>query len=244
MKVLFVGDDPQVAEMATLSVRLRWPDTQPMMVESVEEGLKVMEQLHPDIVLLHAACSDLSLPRAVRELRRISEVPVLILSSRDDEVKIVGALEQGADEYVRLPCDLTEMMIRIWALMRRVGVRPTWEKEEPLLSGQLFINPATYEVFLKGERIPLTSTEFRLLHLLIRNQNTVVSHKSLEAALWGGQVDSSGLAKKYVQRLRRKMRDNARQPHWIASVHGVGYRFVGPSPRIQEQAQPALVASG
>ena len=91
------------------------------------------------------------------------------------------------------------------------------------------INPATYEVFLNDGRITLTSTEFRLLHLLLKNRGMVVARRVLEQSLWGDQVGSYGLVKKYVQRLRLKLGDNARNPIWIASIHGVGYRFIGPS---------------
>jgi DNA-binding response OmpR family regulator len=113
------------------------------------------------------------------------------------------------------------------------------ESEGPLSSGKLFINPATYEVYLGEERVTLTSTEFRLLHLLVKNRGMVVAHQTLERALWGEDVDSSRLVKKYVQRLRRKLGDDAREPQWIASVHGVGYRFIGPPPGVPKAEEAA-----
>ena len=103
-----------------------------------------------------------------------------------------------------------------------------------MTSGELMVNPATYEAYMGRRRIPLTNTEFRLLYLLVKNWGMVVSRQSLERGLCGEQVDSSGLVKKYVQRLRQKLGDNAREPIWIASVHGVGYRFIGPAPRSHE----------
>jgi len=119
------------------------------------------------------------------------------------------------DDYVRLPCDLSEIGVRIWALLRWVGIRPPNENESPLSSGRLFINPATYEVFLSDQRITLTFTEFPLLHLLVKNRGTVVAHQTLVRVWWREHVDSSGLVKKYV-RLRRKLTDDAREPSWIA----------------------------
>jgi DNA-binding response OmpR family regulator len=98
----------------------------------------------------------------------------------------------------------------------------------------LLVNPATYEAFLGGERLTLTTTEFRLLYLLLKNWGIVVSRATLERTVWGEQVDSYGLVKKYVQRLRHKLGDDAREPFWIASVHGVGYRFIGPTPKTLE----------
>ena len=234
MKAVFIGMDLRTSEIATLAVRLRWPDATPLVATSAGEGLEMVEREAPDVVLLHPGFSDLTLGRAIQELRRFSNVPLLVMGRGGDEMEVVTSLELGADDYVRLPCDLTEIMVRIWASLRRVGVRPSQESEGPLSSGRLFINPATYEVFLGDRRVMLTSTEFRLLHLLVKNRGTVVVHQTLERALWGENIDSSRLVKKYVQRLRRKLEDDAREPSWIASVHGVGYRFIGPPPNTAE----------
>lgn len=251
MKVVFVGVDRRTFDMATLSIRLRWPDVTPLMATTAEHGLQMVEEVSPDVVILHPDFSDKSLSEAIRELRSFSNVPLLILSQQGDEMEVVTALEQGADDYVRLPCDLTEMMARIWALLRRAGVGLSHERESSLASGQLLINPATYEVFLGSRRVDLTSTEFRLLHLMMKNWGTVVSRQNLERVLWGETedrtVDSSGLMKKYIQRLRQKLGDDAREPRWIVSIHGVGYRFIGPAPTRQVVAaapDPALVYDG
>lgn len=237
MKAVFIGGDARTCEIATLAMRLRWPDVSPVIVASAADGLEAVERESPDVVLLHPDFNDLTLAKTIQEMRRFSNVPLLVLGREGDEMEVVTSLELGADDYVRLPCDLTEIMVRIWALLRRVGVRPSHETEGPLSSGRLFINPATYEVFLEKQRITLTSTEFRLLHLLVKNRGTVVPHQTLERALWGDQVDSSRLVKKYVQRLRRKLGDDAREPLWIASIHGVGYRFIGPPSREQVVAE-------
>ena len=229
MKAVFIGGDSRARELANMSVRLRWPESVPFLAATADEGLELVGRESPDIVLLFPDFTDLPLPRAIQEIRRFSNVPLLVLGDRPDEMEVVTSLELGADDYVRLPCDLTELMVRIWALLRRSGIRANLETESPLASGELFINPATYEVFLNQERVTLTSTEFRLLHLLVKNRGVVVARHALEQSLWGDQVDSYGLVKKYIQRLRRKLGDNARNPIWIASIHGVGYRFIGPS---------------
>ena len=144
---------------------------------------------------------------------------------------------------LRLPCDMTEMMARVWALLRRAGAMVRQEEEKPLRSGSLLVNPTTYEVFLGDRRVVLTSTEFRLLHLLLKNRGIVVSHQTLGRTLWGDQVDSSGLVKKYVQRVRQKLGDTAREPSWIVSIHGMGYRFIGPSENSQHLREPELISS-
>jgi two-component system KDP operon response regulator KdpE len=230
VNVVYIGVDGRTAEIATLAVQLRWPDVTPRIATTAGEGIEAIAGTHPDVVLLHPDFEDLPLDAAIQAIRRLSQVPLLVLGREGDEMEVITSLELGADDYVRLPGDLTEIMVRIWALLRRAGVRSFPHREGSFSSGRLSINPANYEVFRGDQRIYLTFTEFRLLHLLVKNRGTVVTHRTLERALWGEQVESSRLVKKYVQRLRQKLEDDAREPCWVASVHGVGYRFIGPLP--------------
>ena len=231
MKVVFIGVNTRTADIASLSVRLRWPDATVFQSPTATRGMELVELEWPDVVLLHPDFTDLSLSNAIHDLRAFSNVPLLVLGHEGDEMEAIMSLETGADDYVRLPCDLTELTTRIWALMRRSGGTTSYESESPMVSGRLLVNPASYESFLGGQRLALTTTEFRLLHLLVKNWGIVVTRQTLERTLWGDQVDSYGLVKKYIQRLRQKLGDDAREPFWIASVHGVGYRFIGPTPK-------------
>ncbi len=158
------------------------------------------------------------------------------------DMEVVTALQQGADDYIRIPCELTELMARVWAILRRAGFITRQEGEKPVRSGELLVNPPTYQVFLGDQRVVLTPTEFKLLHLLVRNRGTVVSHQTLGTTLWGDQVDSSGLVKKYVQRVRRKLGDTAQEPCWIVSIHGTGYRFIGPKEEEEEKVKEPELA--
>jgi two-component system KDP operon response regulator KdpE len=237
LKAVFIGSDPRVIELANMSFRLRWPDVTPFVAPNARNGLEQIAHESPDVIVIHPDFSDMSLAGIIRELRQFTNVPLLVLGRQGDEMEVVTALEMGADDCVRLPCDLTELMVRVWALLRRAGFQVTQEAESPLHSGNLFINPATYEVFLDNRRITLTSTEFRLLHLLVKNRGSVVPRQTLEQTLWGEQVDSYGLVKKYIQRLRRKLGDSARDPSWIANIHGIGYRFIGPDNSTSDTAE-------
>ena len=231
MKVVFIGVNTRTADIASLGVRLRWPDATLSSAKTAADGLELVEHEWPDVVLLHPDFDDMSCSRAIQDLRGFSNVPLLVLGHQGDEMEAISSLELGADDYVRLPCDLTELTARIWALIRRSGNATSYESESPVVSGRLLVSPATYEAFLGGQRLTLTTTEFRLLHLLVKNWGIVVSRQTLERTMWGEQVDSYGLVKKYVQRLRQKLGDDAKEPFWIASVHGVGYRFIGPTPK-------------
>jgi len=224
-----VGADTRIADLATFAIRLRWPEVTPILVTSASEALDIISKVSLDVVLLHSDIADWPPAKFIRDMRGLTKVPLLILLEQGDETEVVTALEMGADDYVRLPCDRTEIMIRICALVRRTEWQASSEEGEGALrSGSLSLDPTTYEVSLADQRLPLTTTEFSLLHFLMKNRGAVVAHQTMQRALWSGRMDSSQLAKKYVQRLRGKLNDDPREPHWIASVHGVGYRFIGP----------------
>jgi two-component system KDP operon response regulator KdpE len=230
-KVIFVGDDPQMLKVVTLGIHLRWPDVLPLVATTAAVGLEMVEQVSPDVALIGTQHPDMPPPAVVEEMRGFSGVPIVVLSRTGDEIEAVSSLELGADDYIRFPCGMLEIMARVWATLRRVGTISCHNNNgRPIVSGDLLIIPSTYEVFMADQRIGLTATEFRLLHLLAKNRGVVVSHQLLEHSLWGDREFNPQVAKKYVQRLRYKLGDSAAEPRWIASVHGVGYRFIGPKP--------------
>ena len=196
MKVVFIGPDPQIVEMVGLSLSLRWPATSPLVATSFEEGVELLERTEADVVILQSDLPDESLAKALLKIRSFSNAPALVLGRQGNETELITALEMGADDYVRLPFDLTALVARVWALLRRATANDYQEGESPIRSGELFINPSTYEVFLGNKEVPLTSTEFTLLYLLAQKRGSVVSHQTLGRSLWGEEVDSSGLVKK------------------------------------------------
>ena len=244
MKVVYIGADSEVAGLVRLSMSLRWPDTALVVANTCQEGLKALDQAEPDVVFLQADLPDVPLTNAIGAIRGFSNVPMLVLSQLKSETELVTALESGADDYVRLPFELTELMARVWALLRRETANSYDGGVSIIRSGDLLLNPATYEAFLGKQQVMLSSTEFRMLYLLAQNLGSVMSHESLEGTLWGEGVNSSGLVKKYVQRVRQKLGDSAQTSTWITSVHGVGYRFTGPKaefPQPTNRTFPVLV---
>jgi two-component system, OmpR family, alkaline phosphatase synthesis response regulator PhoP len=236
MRVVFIGADARIAVLAAQSCAMAWPASKLSVATTATDGLKLVEHGAPDLVLLHPDFSDLSLSAAITWLRRFSNIPLLVLGQSGDEMEVVTALELGADEYVRLPCPMAELIVRLRALLRRSGIGMSLKSEDPFISGPLLINPATYEVFINGQPLALTYREFQLLHLLAKNQGRVVSRQHLEQAIWGEAVDGSGGLSTYIRRLRQKLGAPAWKPCWIASVKGIGYRFIGPA---SDAAAPA-----
>ena len=111
-------------------------------------------------------------------------------------------------------------------------------------SGTLFLKPATFELSQDNRTVPVTSSELKLLHILMKNHGSIVTHEMLGRTIGAEHVDSAQLVKKHVQRLRQKIGDAAEKPFWIANVHGVGYRFIGPRPEVLQVDEPAMSPAG
>ena len=166
MKAVFIGAEPQIAEFAGLSLSVRWPGSKPSVATTASAGLEQVYQDSPDLVLIHPSFSDMPLSDVIQELRRFSNVPLLVLNHQGSETELITALELGADDYVRLPCDPAEMMARVWALLRRSGSNEAREEESPQSSSQLLFNRSAYEVW-PVERQPVMSStgcRFGFLH--------------------------------------------------------------------------------
>lgn len=234
VRIIFVGGDEPTLNRVVQSIHLRWPLASIMSAATGREGLESVSQAAPDLVILHTNLTDMFPQVLVEELRNISSVPILVLAPEMDETEATTALELGADDYILFPCGMWQFAARVWAVLRRSGFVPFQdEKQRFLISGRLLIDPQAYEVYLDDEKVHLTPTEFRLLYLLARNHGRVVPHQILENELWGNHESMPQSTKKHIQRLRGKLEDSSADPQWIASVYGVGYRFVGPRPRWQ-----------
>ena len=226
-RVLIVEDDEHVR--ASLRLALEQEGNEIAEAGSAEEGLPVFRRHPPDVVLV-----DIMLPGAdgfdlCRDLRRESDVPILVLTARSDSHDVVAALEAGADDYVVKPAVPKELAARIRALLRRANRAPrTGAGAAPatrLVFGDLEIEPESALVRRHGNAVALTRTEFRLLCELAENAGRVLSRETLLERVWGyDYFGDSRLVDVHVRRLRRKVEDDASQPRWIITVRGLGYK--------------------
>jgi two-component system KDP operon response regulator KdpE len=230
VKVLFFCRDGEKVEQLVLALRLRWPDLNPLIASQGNIGLEVVEREEPELAIICEDLPDLSVWSIIKETRRFSDIPIIVALETDSEMEVVKALEVGADDFVKLPCNLMEVMARAVALIRRVGLTKQRSDESPIRCGDLLINPATYEVFLSDSRLVLTPTEFKLLYLLAKNRHVTLTQEFIQRIIWADDIEAGEALKKYIQRLRKKLGDDARNPIWIKTVHGVGYRFSATAP--------------
>src|SRR4029079_2163250 len=164
MKVLVVDDAAEVIEAVTVSFTLQRRETEVIGADNGETALALVEQEHPDVVLLDIAMPGMDGFEVLRELRTFSDVPVIMLTARDDVLDKVKGLELGADDYVTKPFDHLELLARVKALLRRFDMPQPVSRAPSFRSGGLTMDFATHEVRLNGERVPLTATEYKLLY--------------------------------------------------------------------------------
>ena len=232
MKVVVIDDAPDIVEVVTLCFQLRWSGTDVLSAGEGGKGLELIEVENPDIVILDINLPDMDGFTVIRELRRFSQVPVIMLTVKGEDTDVAKGLELGADDYMVKPFSHIELIARVEAVLRRVRGLPVTSEERPYESGKLTVNFASNEVSVDGKPVKLTSTETKLLHHLVRNEGRLLSHENLLAKVWGdGYQDTRDLLRVHIQHLRQKLGDSIESPKIIVTEHGMGYKFVKPENR-------------
>jgi DNA-binding response OmpR family regulator len=220
--VLLVEDDASIREVATLG--LEQAGLRVTAVGDGREGLARFREGGVDLVVLDVMLPSLDGFEVLREIRRDSGTPVVMLTAKSELHDIVVGLELGADDYVTKPFELPELVARIKAVMRRAA--PGGDGDSTLSVAGLEIDPGGFTVHKGGEEVNLTATEFRLLHELARRPKQVFTRDLLLELVWNyDYLGDSRLVDAAVQRLRAKVEDDPKQPTLIRTVRGVGYRF-------------------
>jgi len=226
MKILVVDDDPDIVEAVNICFALRWPDAEILEAPDGKTALDRFDRDEPDVVILDLGLPDMDGFEVCEEMRKTSQVPILILTARGGEVNKVRGLELGADDYITKPFSHIELLARIRAVQRRAGTPPPGGDEEPFELGGMEFDFRAREVRFQGENIHLTPIEYSLLYHLTKNWPRVVLHKTLLAKVWGREyVDETDYLKVHVQRIRSKFALIDPQAEPVATERGVGYRL-------------------
>ncbi len=229
MKVVVIDDSPDIVEVVSLCFQLRWSGATVVSANNGNKGLDLIEAESPDLVILDIGLPDMDGFQVLREIRRFSQVPVIMLTVRDEDTDVVRGLELGADDYVTKPFSHIELMARVQAVLRRVQGLPVTE-EHPFVSGKLSVDFSRNEVTIDGKPVKLTATERNLLYHLVKNEGRLLSHENLLKKIWGEtHVDARDLLRVHIQHLRQKLGDSVESPSIIVTEHGMGYKFVRPA---------------
>lgn len=228
MKILIVDDEPDVVKVVRMSFEVQEPAWEALSAYDGEEALTILETEQPDLVILDIMMPEMSGFDVLKELRRFSDVPVIMLTAKENEIDKVMGLNLGADDYITKPFGHLELLARVKAVLRRAGGMPL-SHDLPFTAGTIHVDFERRQVTVDGEPISLTGTEYRLLYHLVRSAGQVMTHESLLARVWGREyTDEIDYLKVYVNRLRNKLEREPSNPEYILTEYGVGYWFRKP----------------
>jgi two-component system KDP operon response regulator KdpE len=222
-RILVVDDEPAIRRTLRVNLAARGYDV--IAVATGEEALDAIELRLPSLVILDLMLPGMSGLEVCRAIRAMSPVPILVLSARGEEHTKVRALDLGADDFLTKPFGMDELLARVRALLRRPGT--TTSSEGPLRVASLSLDPGTRQAWRDDAPLDLTPREFDVLAYLMRHAGKVVTHRLLLAEVWGPEYSGeTQYLRVFVNRLRRKIEDDAAHPRYIVTEPGVGYRLL------------------
>lgn len=182
---------------------------------------------NPDIILLDLGLPDMDGTEVISKIREKSNVPIIVISAREEEREKIYALDMGADDYVTKPFHAGELLARIRVAERKLNSMTILANEEMFTCDYLTVDYTRGLVFVDGDEVHLTPTEYRLLKLLIANRGKVLTHNYILSQIWGyGDVDDAKGLRVFMAGLRRKIERDTANPRFILTQVGIGYRFV------------------
>ncbi|MCX6012861.1 MAG: response regulator transcription factor, partial [Chloroflexi bacterium] len=192
MKLLVVEDDPEIVEAISLCFELQWPEVNILSTPSGESGVYLAGSESPDIIILDLGLPDMSGFEVLRQVRLITDIPVIILTVKGDELDKIKGLGLGADDYVTKPFKRMELLARVKAVLRRTQIPKVKGDEQPFVSGVLKVDFNTREVTLDGVIIRLTPIEYNLLTYMVRHEGKMLTNRFLFEKVWGEEyVDAT-----------------------------------------------------
>ena len=223
-KILLIEDEAGIAE--ALEYQLQRDGYQVDHVVDGREGLNHFKVAGADLILLDLMLPGMSGEEVCKELRRTSQVPVIMLTAKDTEIDKVLGLEIGADDYVTKPFSTRELLARIKALLRRVSADGA-SSEGVLEGGGVRLDPDRHEVTVRDEPVQLARKEFELLELLMEHPGRVLARETLIDRIWGSDYfGDTRTLDVHVKRLRSKIEANPHEPVHLVTVRGLGYKFM------------------
>jgi two-component system KDP operon response regulator KdpE len=222
-RVLVVDDEPQIRRALRTSLEAHGYEV--LAVGTGEEAVVGAAESAPELLLLDLGLPDIDGTEVIRRVRGFSEVPIIVLSVRDQQLDKVAALDAGADDYVTKPFAMEELLARARAAMRRA--QPGEPPAPTMRFDGLEIDLGRRLVTLDGEQLRLTPTEYQLLEAFVTNRGKLLTHQWLLRRVWGqGYGTETTYLRTYVRALRKKLGDDAQAPQLIVTEPGVGYRWI------------------
>lgn len=222
MRILIADDDPQMLRALRITLAARGYEI--VAASDGKAALDAAIKTHPDVVVLDLGMPGLTGIEVIAALRGWTQIPILVVSGRSESWDKVEALDAGADDYVTKPFSADELLARIRALSRRAPV----VTDEPVVEfGDVVVDLAAHSVTRNGSSVRLTPTEWRMLEVLLRNHDRLVTRETLLTEVWGPQYTSdTGYLRLYLAQLRKKLEPEPSSPRFLLTEAGLGVRFV------------------
>jgi two-component system KDP operon response regulator KdpE len=221
-EILVIDDEPQIRKLLEITLQ-----TNGYLVKeavTAREGLIMASNHPPELILLDLGLPDESGHIVLQKLRKWFTNPVIILSVQKNEEDIVRALDNGANDYLSKPFRTGELLARIRSVMRSIAADDDSSEKK---FGDLVVDLTSRSIKKNNELIKLTSTEYQLLALLVRNEGKVLTHQYLLRAIWGpGYIDQSQYLRVFIAQIRKKIENDPNRPVYLLTESGVGYRFI------------------
>jgi len=220
-KILIVDDEPQITRVLRTAL-----STQGYLLRIADNGVEGMEAVHawkPDLVITDISMPELNGVELCREIRAVSQIPIIVLSVRNQDLMKVEALDAGADDYVTKPFSIQELQARVRAQLRRSTVANA-ETPQIIKAGDFLIDIPQHRVVVRGQDIHLTPKQFDLLVCLAQHPGQVLTHRALLHAVWGTNADQPEYLRVTIGQLRKKI-EISEEPAYILTEPWIGYRF-------------------
>jgi DNA-binding response OmpR family regulator len=233
--VLVVDDEPRLVDVVRMNLEFEG-----YRVLEAGNGYRALEKLKedlPDLVVLDVMMPELDGFETLRRIREVSNVPVIMLTVRQEETDRIRGLEIGADDYLTKPFSPRELQSRIKALLRRTFMPKPARKTKIVVDNDLTIDFSKREVWARGQKVTLRPTEYKLLYHLVNNAGRLMTHETLLSKVWGPEYrDESHYLRLYITYLRQKLERDPAHPCYILTERGIGYRF--------RELEPAAATEG
>ncbi len=233
--VLVVDDEPRLVDVVRMNL-----EVEGYRVLEAFDGYEALEKLKqdlPDLVVLDVMMPELDGFATLQQIREVSNVPVIMLTVKQEESDRIRGLEIGADDYLTKPFSPRELQTRIKALLRRTFMPSPARKTRIVVDSDLTIDFSKREVWVRGDKVTLRPTEYRLLYHLVNNAGRLMTHDTLLSKVWGHEYrDESHYLRLYITYLRQKLERDPAHPKYILTERGVGYRFREVEPAVETVA--------
>lgn len=235
LKVLVVDDEKMVRE--AVSAYFTSMGCEVLVADNGKDALLVFEKETPEFIILDLMLPKMSGEEVCRQIRLKSDVPIIMLTAKTQEVSVLNGLEIGADDYVTKPFSVKQLFARAEAIMRRVSGKRMASEEKFLFEGGLEIDVDHSEVRKNDDLISLTKSEFKILSAMAIHSKKVFTRDELMEVAFGDDADSyDRVIDTHIKNLRKKLENDSKNPEYIVTVHGVGYKFGGE--RVYEKTAP------